>query len=67
MKIYLAGGVSGNLVARFRDTPNKIFEDIMRLYLAGTRSRPWLFDMKLHLAGNGNWYLLPNTAGGGYP
>lgn len=46
MKIYLAGGVTGNLVS--------FWKEAMKIYLAGTLTRPFIFDeaMKIYLAGN---------------
>ncbi len=45
MKIYLAGGVTGNLIS--------FWKKAMELYLAGTYSRPFVFEkaMELYLAG----------------
>ncbi len=45
MKIYLAGGVTGNLIS--------FWKSAMKLYLAGTYSRPFVIEesMKLYLAG----------------
>ena len=45
MKIYLAGGVTGNLIY--------FWKEAMKLYLAGTYSRPFVIQesMKLYLAG----------------
>ena len=44
MKVYLAGAVSGNLTAHFRENPDGIFNTIMKIYLTGTRLRPYVFD-----------------------
>jgi len=50
MKIYLAGGGSGNVSYIWKG--NKP-ESVMNIFLAGTSSRLYVFDeMKLHLAGN---------------
>lgn len=45
MKIYLAGGVTGNLIS--------FWKEAMKIYLAGTYSRPFVIEesMKLYLAG----------------
>ena len=44
MKIYLAGGITGNL--------NKLWKEMSKIYLAGTLSRPFVIEeaMKLYLA-----------------
>jgi len=44
MKIYLAGGVTGNLI--------KFWQEAMKIYLAGTYSRPFIIEeaMKIYLA-----------------
>ena len=45
MKIYLAGGVSGNL--------NGYWKSYMKLDIAGIESRKWILEnMKIFLAGN---------------
>jgi hypothetical protein len=49
MLIYLAGGVTGNL--------SKLWKEMMKIYLAGTYSRPFVIEeaMKIYLAGNAPW------------
>jgi len=49
MQIYLAGGVTGNLI--------KFWKEAMKIYLAGTYSRTFVIEesMKLYLAGNAPW------------
>ena len=51
MKVYLAGAVSGNLTAHFRENPNGFLNIIMKIYLAGTRSRPYVFDYAITSGG----------------
>lgn len=49
MKIYLAGGVTGNL--------HRFWKEAMKIYLAGTYSRPYVYEqaMKIFLAENAPW------------
>ena len=49
MRLYLAGGVTGNLKPDFQKT--------MKLYLAGTNGRRWTIEeyMKIFLAGQAPW------------
>ena len=49
MKIYLAGGVTGNLIG--------FWKQVMKIYLAGTYSRKYCIKeaMKVYLAGNAPW------------
>lgn len=54
MKIYLAGGVTGNLIALWKEAWKQ--HEKMKLYLAGTQgnnSRGWIIEegMKVYLAG----------------
>lgn len=55
MIIYLAGGMSGNLSA--------VFKEAMKLFLAGTYSREYCIQeaMKLFLAGNGKGSYVSDT------
>lgn len=50
MKIYLAGGITGNLIS--------LWKEIMRIYLAGTYSRKYCIEeaMKVYLAGDNGKY-----------
>lgn len=49
MKIYLAGGVTGNLIS--------LWKNMAKIYLAGTYRRPFVIEeaMKVYLAGNAPW------------
>lgn len=49
MKIYLAGGITGNLIS--------LWKEIIKIYLAGTYSRKDCIKeaMKVYLAGNAPW------------
>ena len=49
MLIYLAGGITGNLF--------KLWKEMMKIYLAGTYSGPFVIEeaMKIYLAGNAPW------------
>ena len=44
MKIYLAGAYTSNLTAFWRDNAEVLWETVMKIYFAGTRSRGWLVD-----------------------
>ena len=50
MKIYLAGGITGNLI--------RLWKEIMKIYLAGTYSRKYCIEeaMKVYLAGDNGKY-----------
>ena len=58
MTIYLAGGYSGNLQHLLRDNTEATLELIMRIYFAGTRSRPWVSDYE-NLSGWQRELVLP--------
>lgn len=49
MIVYLAGGVTGNLIS--------LWKNMCKIHLAGTYSRPFVIEevMKLYLAGNAPW------------
>lgn len=50
MKIYLAGGITGNLIS--------FWKDVMKIYLSGGYSRPYIIKeaMKIYLAGGNIGY-----------